>query len=83
MRLEGRRAVRAHDPKVLDPVVVSDPVDVVEDQRHSPSGPKLALSAELAYRCLETGPEQPLLQLPAREGRSFDQDLIERPFREA
>jgi hypothetical protein len=40
--IEDRRAVRAHDPEVLQTVVVADAVDVVEDQTHGPAAPELA-----------------------------------------
>jgi hypothetical protein len=32
MRVEGRRAVRADDPQVLEPMIRADAVDVIEDQ---------------------------------------------------
>ena len=65
MRVERRRAVRADDPEVLEPVVVGDAVDVVEDQRHPPPVPLLALPAELARARLEPVVVEPLLELPA------------------
>jgi hypothetical protein len=46
--VERGGAVRADDLQVLQPVVVADPVDVVDDQRHQPATPLLALAAELA-----------------------------------
>ncbi|MGH2948103.1 MAG: hypothetical protein ACRDPC_17925 [Solirubrobacteraceae bacterium] len=58
-------------------MVVTDSVDVIEDQRHLPSPPRRALSAQLAQRALETGLEETLLQMTARERGAFDEDLVE------
>jgi hypothetical protein len=41
-------------------VIVSNPVDVVEDHPHRPAAPHLTLAAHLAYRLL-----QPLLEKAA------------------
>src|SRR5919206_1789870 len=78
VRVERRIAVRAHDAQVLDPVVVVHAVDVIEDQRHPPPVPDLALPAELTSALLEPGREQALLQLPAVGPRALDQELCER-----
>jgi hypothetical protein len=75
MRVKRCRAVRAHDLQILDAVVVADAVDVVEDQRQTPSAPNLTLAAEFALRGLETGLVQPLLQLAARERRPLNENL--------
>jgi hypothetical protein len=53
MCVERRRAVRAHDPKVREPVVIPHAVDVIEDQRHALAMPNLALPAELARSLFE------------------------------
>ena len=45
VRLERRGAVRADDAQVLEPVVIRNAVDVVEDQRERPSAPALTLAA--------------------------------------
>jgi hypothetical protein len=39
-------------------VVISDSVDVIEDQRHPPTPPHLALSTHLAYARLDAIFEQ-------------------------
>jgi hypothetical protein len=54
MRVQGRRAVRTHDLQILDPIVITDPIYVVEDHGHAPSAPVLVLSALLALRLLQT-----------------------------
>ena len=77
MRVERRRAVRADDPQVLEPVVVGDAVDVVEDQRHR-GGRASARPGRRARtrRLLEAACEEPLLEL-ARGCtlRVLDEDL--------
>jgi hypothetical protein len=67
MGFERGRAVRADDAEVLEPVVVVDPVDVVQDQRQRAPPRELALAAELAATLLEAFGVQPLLQVPAGE----------------
>jgi hypothetical protein len=83
MRLQRRGAVRAHDAQVLDPVVVTDAVDVIQDQGHSASAPHLALAAELALTHLQPRLVEPLLQMATRERRAGDEDLFKRSFRHA
>jgi len=53
MRVEGRCTVRANDLQILDSVVVSDAVDVIDDHRHTPASPVLVLAAKLASRFLQ------------------------------
>jgi hypothetical protein len=53
MRIERRGAVGASDPEVLQPVVVADPVDLVENQSHLTAAPARALAAQLAAPLLE------------------------------
>jgi hypothetical protein len=74
--LERRRTVRAHDPEVLEPIVVANPVDVIEDQRQPPSLPEFALPAQLTTPRLDAFRVQALLELPTRERRSCDEDLV-------
>jgi hypothetical protein len=52
VRSERGGAVRAHDAKVLEPIVVRDPIDVIEYERHAVATPRLVLTAELADRFL-------------------------------
>jgi hypothetical protein len=59
VRLECRGTVRACDPKILEPIVIGDAVDVVKDQRHPRTTPDLTLAAELAMPPLEPLFEQP------------------------
>ena len=78
VRVEGRRTVRTDDPQVLEPVVVSHSVDVVEDHRHGAAPPHLALAAQLAARLLQSLLVKPPLQIAAGVGRVLDQDLLQR-----
>jgi hypothetical protein len=78
MRVERRRAVRAHDLEVLEPIVRGHAVDVVEDQRHAAPAPPLVLTAELAAPLLEAFGEQALLERPAAVLRPGDEDLLQR-----
>lgn len=78
MSLERGRAVRAEDPEVLDPVVIADAIDVVEDQSHRPAAPLRALATVLADRGLETGVVKAPLQVTSREGRPLDEDRVQR-----
>jgi hypothetical protein len=78
VRRQRRGAVRADDAEILQPVVVGDPVHVVENQRHSPAAPVLALAAELARSLLETRCVEPVLQVATRVRRALDQDFPER-----
>jgi hypothetical protein len=77
VRLEGRCAVRADNAEVLEAVVVSDTVDVVEDERHLASAPRAPLTAELAGRTFNAGLVEALLQVPAAVRRAFDENLIQ------
>jgi hypothetical protein len=78
VRVERRRAVGAEDPQVLEPVVVADAVDVVEDQRHPRPAPLLVLAAELAALRLEPDVIQTLLELGAVVTAVLDEHLFER-----
>ena len=73
------RAVWADDAKVLQAMVVSDPVDVVEDQRHPATSPDLALAAQLTAALLESSLVEPLLQRPAWICGTADEDFAKRP----
>jgi hypothetical protein len=48
VRIEGGRAVWANDAEVFQAMIISLPVDVIEDQRHALSPPQLTLSTEFA-----------------------------------
>jgi hypothetical protein len=61
--IESRRAIRTHDLQVLQPVVIWNAVDVVENQRHRPAPPVFVLAAPLAAPHLEALREEALLQL--------------------
>jgi hypothetical protein len=52
--VEGRGAIRAGDPQILEPVVGCVAVDVIKDQRHPLTVPFLALAAKLARARLQT-----------------------------
>jgi hypothetical protein len=77
MRIEGRSAVRANDPQVLQAVVIGDSIDVIEDQRHRPSPPVFALAAHLAASLLQIFEIKSLLQLVPWVVRISDQHLLE------
>ena len=70
VRVERRGTVRADDSEVLEPVVVGHAVDVVEDQRHPPAAPFLALPAELAPPLLEAVVVEALLEMTAAVRRA-------------
>jgi hypothetical protein len=79
--VERRGAIGAHDPEVLEPVVVRHAVDVVEDQRHRATAPELALIADLTPRLLDAVGEEPSLQVAAMVRRVLDEQLGERSWR--
>jgi len=58
--VETRGAVRADDAEILEPVVVTDAVDVVEDHGDSCPAPNLAMAAQFANRL----PEPILIEAP-------------------
>jgi len=76
MGIQRRRAVRADDAQVLEPVVVAYPVHVIEDQCHPTPAPKLALSTYLASSVLEALSKQPPLEVTSAVGRALDEDLV-------
>jgi hypothetical protein len=73
-----RGAIRANDAEVLKTVVICNPVDVVEHERHSVAVPELSLAAHLADGLLDAGREKPLFQLAPSVGRVLDHGLLER-----
>src|SRR5829696_5672096 len=75
MRVERRRAVRAHDLQVLEAFVGGDPVAVIEDQGHSPPLPDLVLSADLAAPLLAAFEVETPFERAAVVGGAVDQDL--------
>jgi len=75
--LEGCCTVGTNDPKVREPVVVPNAVDVVEDQTHPLPSPNVALSAELTHRLLQALFVEPPLQITAAVGRVFNENLTE------
>src|SRR5947209_11314500 len=77
MRIERRRAVRANDLKILEPVVGCDAVDVVQDQSHLPAMPVLALTAKLAGSSLEPFVVEAPLEMVARVRRVLDENRRE------
>jgi hypothetical protein len=56
-------AIRADHPKILEAVVVANAVDVIEDHRHRPAAPHLALPAQLALRLLQTLRKKAVLEV--------------------
>src|SRR5215218_4398605 len=79
MRLERRRAVRADDPEILEPVVGRDAVDVVEDQRHARAAPQLVLAAHLAAALLDALRIKTPLEVPPVVRGVGDEEVLERP----
>jgi hypothetical protein len=55
-------AVRTNNPEVFKAIVVSDPVDVIENQADPATVPDLVLTTELALSLLQTGVVQALLE---------------------
>ena len=78
VRFECRCAVGTYDSEVLESVVVADPIDVVDDQRHPAAAPHLVLTAQFATARLQSRLVQPILQLAARVRGSFDEYFLER-----
>jgi hypothetical protein len=78
MRIERRSAVRADDPEVFQPVIVSLAVDVVKNQAEGPAEPELTLTAQLAMPRLKPVRPEASLQRSAGVGRTTDQDLVKR-----
>lgn len=54
MGVERGGTVGTDNPQVLDPVVVSYAIDVIEDETHAIPVPQLSLAAELTLRLFET-----------------------------
>ena len=77
VRIQRRRAIGAEDSQVLNPVVVPNAVDVIEDHRHPLAAPALALTALLAFRSLQAGLDQTLLQVAAAVGRMLNENLLQ------
>ena len=63
-----------HDPQVLESIVIGDAVDVIQDQRHQPAAPLLALAAQLTLAGLQAGLVEPLLELRALVGRAGNEE---------
>jgi hypothetical protein len=78
VRVERGRAVRAQNTKILEPVVVVDTIDVIQDHRHPRAAPVFALAAHLANRILQALQKKAILEMGPAVGRMFDEDLVER-----
>ena len=64
------RTVRAHDAQILDAMIVTNAIDVVEDQCHRSVTPNLALTTQLATPLFQPRLEEALLEVsPRRIGR--------------
>src|SRR5207245_1335074 len=74
MGIERGGAVRAHDAEVVDPVVVADAADVIEDETHCASIPFLVLAAHFAAPSFDAFDKETLLQVPPVVARPFDED---------
>jgi hypothetical protein len=68
MGVKGRGAVRTDDTEIFETIVVSQPVDVIEDQRHSSTHPDFVLTTHLAPPSLKPVLEQPRLKMSTRVG---------------
>jgi hypothetical protein len=77
MSVERGSAVRTDDPEVLETVVVRNAVDVVENQRHSPTAPRLVLTAKLADRPFNAGLVEAKLERVALIRRARNEDRCE------
>ena len=78
MRFECGSAIWADDAQVLEPVVVRNPVDVVDDERHLNPAPFLALAADLALSFLQPGFVESSLERRPVVCRVGRQHLLER-----
>lgn len=78
VRIESRRAIGANDPKILQPVVIPDSVDVIENHRHRLASPHLAQTAKLTLRLLQASCEKAMLEMVTGVSRALDEDLSER-----
>lgn len=81
MSFQSRSAVWTDDPKILDPVVVADAVDVVKDQADSLAVPELALPAQFALLPLESLLIQAALQIAPTVDRTLNKNLCQRDLR--
>ncbi len=61
--LEGGGTVRTDDAEILEAVVISDTIDVVENQRHPVAAPAFVLPAELADALLDAFLEETILEV--------------------
>jgi hypothetical protein len=68
MRVERRSAIRTNDAEILEPMVLSSPVGVIENQRHPTSVPILALTTHLAAPLFHSFVVEASLQMPAAIG---------------
>ncbi|MDQ3608794.1 MAG: hypothetical protein M3459_07830 [Actinomycetota bacterium] len=78
MGVERGVAIRTDDAQVLESVVVSDTVDVIEDKRHASAVPQLAEAADLTSGRLQPLGKQPSLEMVAGISRVLDHDLGQR-----
>jgi hypothetical protein len=78
MCVQCRRAVRAHDPEVLEPVIVRHTVHVVEDQRHRSTTPIFTLAAQFALGPFDSGCKESLFQMTSPIGRVFNEHMLQR-----
>jgi hypothetical protein len=76
--IESRRTIRANHPKILQPMAVANAIDVIQNHRHWPAAPHLALTAKLTLRLLMALCQKTMLEVVAGIGRSLDEDLGER-----
>jgi hypothetical protein len=76
MGLQRGGAVRTHDPEILNPVVVRNAIDVIEDKGHPAAMPVLVLAAEFTAQLEKSARDQSLLEVAAVVGRALDKDLF-------
>jgi hypothetical protein len=70
-------AVGAQDSKILETVVVSVAIDVIELDRNAAIRRTFAPSTQLASWLLQTRSEQPLLQVVCARVPTCDEDLVQ------
>jgi hypothetical protein len=78
MSVKRCRTVRADDLEVVQAVVRSVAIGVVENQTHPASPPDLSLATKLATTLLHTLVIEALLEAPAAVQRPADKDLLKR-----
>jgi hypothetical protein len=76
VRIERSRAVGTHDAQVFKPVIITNAVDVVEDQGHRSPSPFLPLTTDFASPLFQSFGVEPRLQGTSVISRAGNHDLL-------